>query len=298
MAMNDDRLDAFISFTASDLSFALELNSRLGQDRLKAFYAATDSASLAESLVSAIRSARFLLILISPDYLQSPQANDILEMASSPELERGGTRVIPVLCRDCEMPPLRSEVFADFRSEGARRSSFPGLIDAVRRRRLNRLPRISDLEDSPSVPADPRPVAPRETRVDRGLCFVAMPFGSPELDDIYEKIVKRAITECKLRCKRSDDMFGPVVAVDIRKSIESARLVVADLTDKNPNVVYEVGIAHALNKDVLLLTPSMDDVPFDLRHRRVLEYKRTMTGGVTLISAIKEMVNAILEGKG
>jgi hypothetical protein len=294
--MNNDRLDAFISFTGSDLKIALELTSRLQQAGRKASYAATDSASWDKSLDSIIRSARFLLIVISPDYLQSPQANDILEKASSPELERGGTKVIPVLLRDCEMPPLRSEVFADFRSEGARRSSFSGLIYAVKKGGLDRLPRISELGGSPSVPAACAPAAPGQTPADRELCFVVMPFGS-ELDDIYEKIVKRAITECGLRCKRSDDMFGSVVMDDIRKSIKNARLVVAELTGRNPNVLYEVGFAHALNKDVLLLTQSKDDVPFDLRHWRVLEYKCDVIGGVTLASSIREMVNAILKGE-
>jgi hypothetical protein len=82
---------------------------------------------------------------------------------------------------------------------------------------------------------------------------------------------------------------------DIRRSIEKARVVVADLTGRNPNVFYEVGIAHTLNKDVLLLSQSMSDVPFDLRHRRVLVYDYTPKGCKRLEKSIVDNVNSILQ---
>ena len=99
-----------------------------------------------------------------------------------------------------------------------------------------------------------------------------MPFGEEDLQEIYEDYVRPTIEDvCKLRCERGDDVFGSnVIMDDIQNSIEQADLVVADLTRKNANVFYEVGICHALDKPVLLLAQSMDDVPFDLRHRRVL----------------------------
>ena len=49
-------------------------------------------------------------------------------------------------------------------------------------------------------------------------------------------------------------------------------VVVCDLTGKNANVFYEAGIAHSLGKDVILITQSADDVPFDLRHLRYIPY--------------------------
>ncbi len=65
---------------------------------------------------------------------------------------------------------------------------------------------------------------------------------------------------------------------DVSSSIEQADLLVADLTGRNPNVFYEVGIGHALGKPVLLLAQSLDDIPFDLRHRRVLLYDYSTKG--------------------
>jgi nucleoside 2-deoxyribosyltransferase len=82
---------------------------------------------------------------------------------------------------------------------------------------------------------------------------------------------------------------------DIVKSIDAADVVLADLTRKNANVLYEVGICHALGKPVLLLTQSLDDVPFDLRHRRVLVYEYSPRGCKLLESRLRENMNAVLK---
>jgi hypothetical protein len=53
---------------------------------------------------------------------------------------------------------------------------------------------------------------------------------------------------------------------------------VADLTSKNPNVFYELGMAHAMGKEVVLLAQSLDDVPFDLRPVRTIIYDNDLAG--------------------
>ena len=84
------------------------------------------------------------------------------------------------------------------------------------------------------------------------------------------------LDDCKLDCTRGDDIFGlNVVMDDVRAAIATADLVIAYLSGQNPNVFYEVGIAHTLGKPVLLLSQAIEDVPFDLRHRRVLPYEYT-----------------------
>ena len=45
--------------------------------------------------------------------------------------------------------------------------------------------------------------------------------------------------------------------------IKKARILVAELSGRNPNVFYELGVAHAMNKDVILITQTLEDVPFD-----------------------------------
>ena len=57
-----------------------------------------------------------------------------------------------------------------------------------------------------------------------------------------------------------------------------SRFIVADCTGRNPNVFYEIGIAHTIGKPVIAITQSTTDVPFDLTHRRYIEYEMTPRG--------------------
>src|SRR5258708_1092878 len=127
-------------------------------------------------------------------------------------------------------------------------------------------------------------------------CFIVMPFGLQEVVDVYECFLKPySEGSWNLRCERGNDLFGSnVVMDDIHQNIESAALVIADLTGRNPNVFYEIGIAHALKKEVLMLAQSEDDVPFDLRHRRILLYTNTPKGCKELEVAIVQHINAML----
>jgi nucleoside 2-deoxyribosyltransferase len=122
--------------------------------------------------------------------------------------------------------------------------------------------------------------------------FVVMPFGHEDLQIVYEDYVKPTIEDqCYLKCIRGDDMFGSeVIMEDILAAISNAEIVVADLTGQNANVFYEVGIAHATSKPVLLLAQSLADVPFDLRHRRVLMYDYSPHGCKKLEQRLKDHI--------
>jgi nucleoside 2-deoxyribosyltransferase len=77
-----------------------------------------------------------------------------------------------------------------------------------------------------------------------------------------------------------------VVIEDVWEGINSSTFVIADVTGRNPNVMYEVGMAHTVGKPVLLMTQTMDDVPFDLKHRRCVVYEFTPRGCERLEKAI------------
>jgi prepilin-type processing-associated H-X9-DG protein len=107
---------------------------------------------------------------------------------------------------------------------------------------------------------------------DKEFVFVLMPFRD-EFRDVYELAIKRAIEECDFGCLRADELFNASIIIeDVENSIRDALLVVADLSTRNPNVFYEVGYARALDKEVILLTQTRDDVPVDLQHRRYISY--------------------------
>lgn len=101
-----------------------------------------------------------------------------------------------------------------------------------------------------------------------------MPFGPPH-DRYFNNIFAPAVVEAGLEPVRADSLFRstPIVG-DIWRLTREATVLLADLTGKNANVFYELGLAHAIGKPVILVSSSIDDVPFDLRALRVLIYDK------------------------
>jgi len=117
---------------------------------------------------------------------------------------------------------------------------------------------------------------------------VMMPF-SPTLDPVYGAI--------KNACKgiidpvRVDDLYGPDVIVDsILRAIEEAQLVIADVTNQNANVLYEAGLAHGRNRDVVFLTQHSDHVPFDLNRIRYIKYESSGQGLKKLTNELNQTI--------
>ena len=120
----------------------------------------------------------------------------------------------------------------------------------------------------------PTATAPREPRIREFLdtCFVMMPFGA-WFDRYYQDIYTPAIKEAGLEPIRADELFSTGSVVEqIWEQIQKAKVLLADLSGKNANVFYELGLAHAAKKPVVFTSSLVDDVPFDLRHLRVIIY--------------------------
>ena len=127
------------------------------------------------------------------------------------------------------------------------------------------------------------------------LCFTLMPFDS-KFQALYDDHIKPTVTRSGLRCERADDIRGTsVITWDIWERINRARFLVADLTDQNPNVFYELGLAHAISKDVILLTQSMDFVPFDLKTIRCIVYDFTPRGIQRFEKTLNETIAALMK---
>lgn len=127
-------------------------------------------------------------------------------------------------------------------------------------------------------------------------CFTIMPFGE-WFDDYYDELYCPAIRAAGLEPKRADDLYRPSTIInDIWSYTQSAKLTLADLTGKNPNVFYELGLAHALAKPAILITDSINDVPFDLRSLRVIVYDKNQPDwGVALQESITKSIKEIIE---
>lgn len=100
----------------------------------------------------------------------------------------------------------------------------------------------------------------------RPFAFILMPFDHA-FDDVYQLGIKPACQDAGAYCERVDEqMYDGNILERVYNQIAKADILVADMTGRNPNVFYETGYAHALDKQVILLTQNAADIPFDLIH--------------------------------
>ncbi len=131
--------------------------------------------------------------------------------------------------------------------------------------------------------------------LDPNLCFVLMPFAE-NLKAVYVDHIKPTVSSVGLSCFRADDVFGTrQVVFEIWERINRARVIIADLTGRNANVFYEVGLAHALGKDVILVSQTMDDVPFDLKALRCIVYEFTPRGMKEMESKLRQTIEQLMK---
>ncbi len=123
-----------------------------------------------------------------------------------------------------------------------------------------------------------------------------MPFGEP-FDGYYQEIYMPAVRSVGLMPTRADDLFRPSPVVDdIWEMVKKAAVLIADLTGGNRNVYYELGLAHAIGKPVVLVAPNIEDIPFDLRYLRRLIYDRDRPAwGRKLKNEIARALSEVLE---
>jgi hypothetical protein len=136
-----------------------------------------------------------------------------------------------------------------------------------------------------------------EFTLDPQLCFVLMPFDL-KLAPIYSDHIRPTVEGKGIRCQRADEIMGVgQITKDIWERINRARFIIADLTQQNSNVFYELGLAHALSKDVILLTQTMECVPFDLKSIRCIVYKYTPPGMNEFQRKLSETIDAVMKSR-
>ncbi len=134
-----------------------------------------------------------------------------------------------------------------------------------------------------------------EFTLDPNLCFVLMPF-EEKMHPIYDDHIRNVVESEGLFCLRADNITSTnLITWDIWEKVNRARFLIADLTTKNANVFYEVGVAHALGKDVILITQTMEDVPFDLKALRCIVYSFTPRGMREMEIKLRETIKEIMK---
>jgi hypothetical protein len=133
----------------------------------------------------------------------------------------------------------------------------------------------------------------------KASCFIVMPFSQEWSADVHRTLAS-ACEAAGVRPVRGDDLFTPTdILEDIWQSINAADFVIADITGRNPNVLYEMGIAHTLAKPVLILSRQASDIPVDLATRRVILYGQTGEDWhADLAHKISAAIAAIVEDYG
>lgn len=134
---------------------------------------------------------------------------------------------------------------------------------------------------------------PQQIQYDSQI-FMIMPF-APEFQPIYVDHIVPVVNALNQTIKRGDDFFsGGSIITDIWAAIFACRIVIAECTGRNPNVFYELGMAHTIGKNAIMITQRLDDVPFDLRHLRVIEYDYTPRGMKLFEEQLKNAIKSLL----
>lgn len=135
--------------------------------------------------------------------------------------------------------------------------------------------------------------------VEKDLCSAIMPFGKKKIDgleidfdSVYNDCIRPPLEDARFRVMRADDIFAPgnYITENIWRLINRSALLIADVTNKNPNVFYELGIAHTVGRDVILISQKKEDVPFDIQNLQYYLYTDDESGKQKLRDEIKNLM--------
>jgi len=129
-----------------------------------------------------------------------------------------------------------------------------------------------------------------------GRAFVVMQFSSP-FNEIYEEVIRNVCKEFGIESHRADETYGPgLIIADVVREIADSEFVIAEITPANPNVYYEIGYAHAINKPTILLADSnLDKLPFDVSGFRTLFYENSIAGKRKFEESLRKHISAIFQ---
>ncbi len=135
-----------------------------------------------------------------------------------------------------------------------------------------------------------------EKPINDKLISVMMPFNK-SFDGTFSAIQRvTEHAEIDFECLRADDIWNNSIFIqDIFDLIYCARIVIVDFTGRNPNVMYETGIAHTLGKEVIPICQNIEDIPSDLVHHRALKYLPNQEGYRDLSNELFKRIKAIIE---
>lgn len=135
-----------------------------------------------------------------------------------------------------------------------------------------------------------RNVAGRDPR----QAFLVMPFNAPHAGKLLQRI-QLVCDALELQLRRGDSSARPQpIMADIARNLESSGIIIADLTGNNPNVMYEVGYAHACGAEPILIASVDHRLPFDVMATRCIFFDlSTPEGGAAFDLALAQAIREI-----
>jgi CheY-like chemotaxis protein len=215
---------------------------------------------------------KFDLILLD---LGFPKCDGIDVLQRLRHFDNAGARPVPVIVVSARADEAEIRVALGLgASDYVTKPFSPGVLVA----HVKSILRLAhgDIEANPPVSFSPV-FFNRQFNAREKSCFVLMPFGQPWSGRLWKHLLA-LIEGAGFDCKRADMTYGPDVLEDIWTSICESSVVVADLSGCNPNVMYEMGIVHTVGRPSVLLTQTVDKLPFDFRRYRVLSYEDNTDG--------------------
>jgi len=134
----------------------------------------------------------------------------------------------------------------------------------------------------------------RETRMEASKVFVLMPFTGNWTESVWE-FIQTTIDKTGLVAVKANNRHEYDIMEDIWKGILTSRIIIADLTGNNPNVAYELGIAHTIGKDFIIISQGLDDIPYNLRRYHCIRYENSPDGLTLLESELITCIRKICE---
>lgn len=130
--------------------------------------------------------------------------------------------------------------------------------------------------------------------VEKPKAFVVMQFSEP-YNELYTDVIKKITNEFGIEAIRADETYSAgLIIADIIKYIEESKIIIADISSANPNVYYEVGYAHALNKPTILIAEKGVKLPFDVSPFRTLFYENSIRGKEKIEENLRKYIKSAL----
>ena len=272
----------FISYSARDKEFARKLAADLAQNGISPWIDEREiqvGDSLVEKISEGIKSADFVLAILSGASVRSRWVQEEIKAAIAKDPQSASRVVIPVLIEDVDIPPfVRNIKYVDLTSTPYR-EGLKQILQAVLdlppqdTPKLTRFIDVSDLAKEVAIevahilkisPEGMRESVVLGANIDPKLVFVIMAI-MPDMEPVFDGI--RAAGEAHgLSVERVKDLPGDYrITNKIVEMIHKAYLVVADLTHERPNVYFELGYARGLSKTII--TTARDGTPlhFDVK---------------------------------